>query len=278
MELALRTYLILFVWKGRPVPSAYRTIRFRALLLATVLTLIPAAESYLRGQEIPRLEIEAELGSFWQSRNDVQIPNDEAGTRFSLADLAGNGPWTSQRLYITWNFNEKHSLRALFAPLSITEAGILEEPVSFAGEDFATDSPVEGTYQFNSWRLGYRYRFSSSPVLDMWVGFTAKLRDAEVRLEQGSTTANDTDLGFVPLLHFAADWRVTPRTHIDLDFDGLAGGPGRAFDVALKFGYDLSDRVTIGGGYRTLEGGADVDTVYNFAWLHYGVVSLALRL
>ena len=26
--------------------------------------------------------------------------------------------------------------------------------------------------------------------------------------------------------------------------------------------------------YRTLEGGADVDSVYSFAWLHYALVSL----
>jgi hypothetical protein len=31
------------------------------------------------------------------------------------------------------------------------------------------------------------------------------------------------------------------------------------------------------GGYRTLEGGADVVSVYNFAWLHYAVVSASYR-
>ena len=60
--------------------------------------------------------------------------------------------------------------------------------------------------------------------------------------------------------------------------DGLAGGPGRAFDTSLKFGYDLNDRWQVTLGYRTLEGGADVDSVYNFAWLHYGAASVVLRL
>ena len=29
--------------------------------------------------------------------------------------------------------------------------------------------------------------------------------------------------------------------------------------------------------YRTIEGGADVERVYNFAWLHFAVASLRLR-
>lgn len=41
---------------------------------------------------------ELEAGPVWQTRNDVQIPNDESGTRFSLVDFAGNGPWFAPRI------------------------------------------------------------------------------------------------------------------------------------------------------------------------------------
>jgi transposase len=30
----------------------------------------------------------------------------------------------------------------------------------------------------------------------------------------------------------------------------------------------------VGGGYRTLEGGADTDDVYSFGWLHYAVLDV----
>ena len=60
-------------------------------------------------------------------------------------------------------------------------------------------------------------------------------------------------------------------------FEGLAGVPGRAFDVALKVGYDFDDRWGIRVGYRTVEGGVDVDDVYNFAWFNYAVVSGTYR-
>ncbi len=251
--------------------------------LFRILTLLALAWPFLatdrtQAQTIPGLEIELEAGVVGQSRNDVQIPNSPAGTRFSLTDLAGKGPWPAGRLYLTWNLNARHSVRALLAPFSVTEAGTFADPVSFAGEQFLPGTPVEATYQFNSWRLSYRYRVMEGRDLDLWVGFTAKLRDAKVALRQVDTYSEDTDLGFVPLLHLAANWRLARDAHLLFDFDGLAGGPGRAFDSSLKFGYDLGDRWRLTLGYRTLEGGADVDSVYNFAWLHYGVASIVLRL
>lgn len=50
--------------------------------------------------------------------------------------------------------------------------------------------------------------------------------------------------------------------------------PGRVVDVAVELGYHLGSRWTVEAGYRTVEGGADVEEVYAFAWLHYPVVSL----
>ena len=84
-------------------------------------------------------------------------------------------------------------------------------------------------------------------------------------------------MGFVPLLHLAGDWRFTSRWRLGLDVDALAGGPGRAEDAALELAYDLSDRWSVQGGYRTVEGGADVTEVYTFAWLHYAVLSVVWR-
>ncbi|MGD8360913.1 MAG: hypothetical protein PVJ04_05740 [Gemmatimonadota bacterium] len=245
-------------------------------LLAGLLSVAPQTGAL--AQAPPSYEIEFEAGPVWQSRNDVQIPNDQTGTRFSLADLAGKGPWPAGRAYLTWNINQRHGLRLLLAPFSLTETGSVSEPVSFAGETFQPGTPISATYKFSSWRISYRYRFTRRENLDLWVGFTAKLRDAKIELDQGERSSKDTDLGFVPLLHLAADWRLTPAGHLLFDFDGLAGGPGRAFDSSLKFGYDLGDRWRVTAGYRTLEGGADVESVYNFAWLHYGVFSIAHRL
>ena len=244
---------------------------------AAVGLAVVAVAGPVGGQNVPDVEIELEAGAVWQSRNEVQIPNNAMGTRFSLLDPVGSGPFPAGRLYLTWRPGERHAIRALLAPLEVSGTGPLAGPFDFAGVSFPGGSDVEGTYRFNSWRLTYRYLARQGEEVDLWIGFTAKLRDAEVRIRQGPRLARDTDLGFVPLLHLGLDWQFTDRTHLDLDLDGLAGGPGRAIDAAVKLGYDVANRWRISAGYRTLEGGADVSSVFAFAWLHYAVASLTFR-
>lgn len=227
--------------------------------------------------QAPRLVIELEGGPAWQSYNDVEIPNDGSATRFSLYRLAGSGPWPAGRLYVTWNVAERHGIRLLLAPFSLTETGTPDAQVRFAGATYAAGQPVEATYTFNSYRLSYRYLAHVGARTRGWVGVTAKVRDAVIALEQGSTSSKKDDLGFVPLLHLAGEWRPAPEWRTSLDLDGLAGGPGRAVDAAVKLGYDLGDRWTAQVGYRMVEGGADVDAVYTFAWLHYAVASIVWR-
>ncbi|HET9453447.1 MAG TPA: hypothetical protein VFO66_04095 [Gemmatimonadaceae bacterium] len=234
-----------------------------------------------RGQDVrpaPRLEFELEGGGVWQSRNTAQIPNDASGTRFSLVALVGNGPWPAARAYVTWRMNERHALRMLLAPLSIRESGALAAPVQFAGASYTTGSPVEAEYTFNSYRLTYRYRLREAARSSAWVGFTAKVRDATIALQQGATASRKDDVGFVPLLHVAGEWRMTSRWFATVDADALAGGPGRAEDVAVKFGYRATRRLSLHAGYRMVEGGADVPSTYSFAWLHHAVAAFRWRL
>ena len=42
-------------------------------------------------------------------------------------------------------------------------------------------------------------------------------------------------------------------------------------------GYAISDHWDVSVGYRTIEGGADVEQAYNFAWLHLAVLSVRFR-
>lgn len=242
------------------------------LALVTSWIALPGASA---AQQFP-FELELEGGAVWQSKNDVEVPNDGTATRFSLQNGIGSGPWGAGRAYLTWHRSESQSLRLLYAPLTITAKGSLATPVDFAGARYAAGVRLQGTYTFNSYRASYRWRVHSGARSTIWLGFTAKVRDASVILEQGTTTSRTDDLGFVPLLHLAADRQFGP-IRMSIDADALAGGPGRAVDASLKLAYDLSEQWSIRAGYRTVEGGADVDSVYNFAWLNYGVISIAWR-
>ncbi len=179
------------------------------------------------------------------------------------------------RLYATFRIAPKHDLRLLAAPLTIEEDATLVKTVQFSGGTFSPGT-VTARYKFNSYRLTYRYQYFNRRW-KLWVGFTAKIRDAAIKLGQSGNSAEKTDLGFVPLLHLAGEYPFNRSTGFLFDLDALAGGPGRAEDLALKMYYDLNTRWRIAAGYRTVEGGADVEEVYTFAWLHYVVLSVAYR-
>jgi hypothetical protein len=162
--------------------------------------------------------------------------------------------------------------------LSYTETGDIEAPVSFAGATFTSDLPVEASYRFNSWRLGYRYHWQDQENWNFWVGATLKIRDAEIKLSQAGVVSTDDDLGVVPLLYLAGEYRFGPKWSASFDLDGLAGGPGRAIDLGVGLGYQLSRSWQVAVQYRVLEGGADIEEVYNFAWFNSALLTLGYNL
>lgn len=244
--------------------------RMAALLVAGL-----AAPVTVEAQTSP-FEFEIEAGPLWQSKNDVEVPNDGTASRFSLDEALAGGPFWVGRVYLTWHRSESQSLRLLYAPLTVSGEGTVSGVVDFAGERFQPGVPFQGRYRFNSYRATYRWRVAGAEKGSFWLGFTAKIRDAAIELEQGTTNRRSDDLGFVPLLHVAAERSFGPVSAL-VDVDALAGGPGRAIDASIEVEYEVDDRFALQAGYRTVEGGADVDTVYNFAWLNYGAVSVVWR-
>ena len=108
------------------------------------------------------LSLSGETGSVWFARNDIRIPADD-GTRFDMLDLTGSGPDPYIRLYALYEFNKRHSLRLNIAPLRVDGTGTLDKNVLFEGTTFASGVPTKGTYQFNTYRLTYRWMYHRGP-------------------------------------------------------------------------------------------------------------------
>ncbi len=85
--------------------------------------------------------LEFETGAVWQSRNQIQIPDSSAGTRFALTEIQGNGPEAQRRVELTCNMAYRHSLRFVYAPLEFSGTGAFGQPVRFAGSTFAPGPP-----------------------------------------------------------------------------------------------------------------------------------------
>lgn len=222
-----------------------------------------------------RVEAEVEAGAAFISRNDAGVPGD-GGTRFSLVDDLSTDPAPAFRLRVGCRIAGRHLVTALYAPLRVNARGSVDRDVWFAGGTFAAGTPILAVYRFDSYRLTYRYSFVRRPRLEVAGGVTGKIRDAETSL-YGAEVRRKTNTGFVPLLNLHVAWRPGHgRFGVVLDADALAAPQGRAEDVLLAATWDVRDRLQLYAGYRMVEGGADVDEVYSFAWIHYAVAGLGV--
>ena len=231
------------------------------LLILTSLNLYAESDTFI--------QLEGSL--LYQTRNDQRIPGN-GGTQFDLSDF-DQGPFGVIRLYLGKIFNDRHEWRLLYAPLEIDLKATLPGTVLFNGQTFNA-GPADAYYKFNSYRLTYAYHFQPMQEWLLAVGGTVKIREAEVKLSQNGVVSSKKNTGFVPLLNFQALRPLGADWNFRFDFDGLAAPQGRAFDISLLAEYKYLKQFSILAGYRMVEGGADNDKVYNFAWLHYATVGL----
>ncbi len=236
------------------------------------LGLVVAAGLMLPAQIVVSLEATA-----WQMRlNEVRKPS-LTGTTFSFPELLGSGPSTAFRIDASWQLNARQGLRVLLAPFEASGTGTFRQPVVYEGRTFQAGQPTRGTYRFNSWRATWRYTLEMGSDWAVKVGATAKIRDAKVQLEQGSVSAGNSNLGFVPLAHLSVNRRLTPDWMAVFEADALAAKQGRAVDAALMLRWQATPRLHTDIGYRMLEGGADNEELYTWARLDGWRVGLGVR-
>lgn len=215
--------------------------------------------------------LDLETGAVFSGYNDVQIPK-ETGTRFSLTKDLETDPDYFFRVRLSYSFNHRHHVSALVAPLRLDASGKADRPIRFNEVEFGADIPLKARYRFDSYRLTYRYDVHRRERLTLGIGFTAKIRDASISLQDADKKTEKKNTGLVPLLHFRLDWMFADRLGLLLEGDALAAPQGRAEDVLIAMQYKLNKKVTLKLGYRLLEGGADVDEVYNFTLVSYVAV------
>lgn len=244
-------------------------------VILTATLVLAARTTTANAQPAPRFGVTLEGANVWSARNDVRIPPD-GGTDFSIVELIGSAPTPTLRAEATVAIAAKHELRVVYAPLRITGRGTPDGPIAFAGGLFAPVA-TSAEYEFTNYRATYRYRVYDGATWRWQIGFTGFVRDARIALQQPGVAAEDTDVGFVPLGHVKGQARLGNRWGYTLEIDGAAAPQGRAFDIRTTVDYHPTPRWTIAAGYRTIEGGADVDAVFTFAWLNAAILRVGVR-
>lgn len=215
-----------------------------------------------------QLSVGTETGAVISGYNDVRVPN-VGGTTFSLSEDLSTPTKAFVRVRVSYAFAGRHWVSLLVAPLRLQARGSLGRALRFGGADFPAHAPLSAVYRFDSYRVTYRYQLDHRGAVRIAVVITAKIRDAAIRLQTPGISRETTNTGFVPLLSGQLAWWPAPRTGLVLDMDALAAPQGRAEDILAAAVYAPSRHLQLYGGYRLLEGGADVDQLYNFALLHY---------
>lgn len=218
--------------------------------------------------------IDVEAGAVFTGYNDVQIPGD-TGTAFSLKDDLNAEPSAFVRLRAGITLGSRHTISVLYAPLKVKSEGLSDKEIDFNGIRFPVNTQLNATYKFNSYRITYRYDIVKRPKFEFGLGFTAKIRDAEIALSGQGLSSSKKNVGFVPVINFRVHWKMNEKIGILLQGDALAAPQGRAEDVLLAATYKFSDHFLFRIGYRILEGGADNDEVYNFALFHYASLGIS---
>lgn len=228
-------------------------------------------------QAYSQASLDVSAGLVAQTYNRVQIPNGE-GTAFDLyKDFQIQGPVIYYSLKPGFSFRERNHIFLLYAPLSVNYEGAAPFDIRFQNTTFLQGQMVNARYKFNSYRLTYRRDVFISEKWIVGVGFTAKIRDAEIRLTTTNETDKKDDFGFVPLLNLYAEYNFKNWAAF-FEGDGLAGGPGRAFDLYLGGKIAINEHLKIKAAYRIVEGGADVKSVYNFTMLHFANLGLIISI
>ncbi len=237
---------------------------------AFLLALLTACALPARAQF--RLDLESGLVTGTRY-NEVRIPNT-GGTLFDLPAELTAKPTLFYRIRAGYTFGKRHTISALYAPLTVRYTGQLSRDINYNNVFFPAGQPQTAFYQFNSYRLTYRYTIMDRAHWQIGLGLTAKIRDASIRLqnETGSLDTRFDDLGVVPLVSFSVAYRPTDRWSLLVEGDALGSKFGRAEDIFAGATYRLTNNIGLKAGYRVVEGGASVDTIYNFTWINYASV------
>lgn len=239
---------------------------FKSVLTAIIILI---GASFLNPtRSIAGVQLDLEGGIASSGYNDVRYPGT-AGTLISLSEDLSLDETLFWRARLSYTFGDRHTLSVLAAPLRLEGTGMLTKDLKFGDATFPALTSVETRYRFDSYRLTYRYNILHRENVRVGIGLTGKVRDAAITVTGDGVTSEKANTGFVPLVNFRADIKISQRFGLLVDGDALAAPQGRAEDVLAAVTVMAAKGFRFKLGYRILEGGADNDEVYTFALVHY---------
>ena len=212
-------------------------------------------------------------------KNVLQCPNTVDGTRVPLDqdfDRRRVGVF-SPRVELEYVYKRNHFILTA-AWLTDKFEGISVEDIRFNGTTFDTGSSLLTTYRFDTYRIGYRYRIVARERFDFELGATLLVRDASITMNDYNRPVKFTNVGVAPLISYRIGWNPSNRITVLSYGDGFAVKQGRAIDVYAGIKYQFNNLLSANLGYRLLDGGSDVESIYTMALYQYLSFGIGLRI
>ena len=238
-------------------------------LVIFIITSVLVLALPLKSQASVKLDFE--FGPVFITKNDVRVPN-ATGTLFSLSEDLKTDASIYFRGTIIYAIGKRHNLFFMASPLRTNPQGTVNRDITFNGVTFPANSQINARYRFDSYRWTYRYDILSNSKVTFGLGLSAKIRSAEIRLAGPGLYTKFDNVGFVPLIHLKFAWNFYKSLSFLVEGEGLGAPQGRAEDFMFAIVYKPLDKFNVRLGYRFLEGGADVASTYNFAFINYLVL------
>lgn len=242
--------------------------------------------------------LSGEIGFLAVASHIVQLSKD--GTRFDYRAEGGQDVlFPFFRISTDVQINGRHTLVFLYQPLKLTGETVLGEDVVFDGVLFPAGTPLNTTYGFPFWRVGYLYDFLRRPGDEVSLGLGLQIRNATITFTSadGTLRADRRDVGPVPLLKFRGRWGFDSGVWWGTEIDGIYAPisvingsdeeiTGALLDASLRVGYEFTKRVSAFLNVRYLGGGAEGTAKdptppsdgFTKNWLHFVTVSLGFEL
>ncbi len=229
-------YTIDFVTKESQINMKYISIFIVSLVLLLINNPIKlSAQAF----------VDVESGAVFTGYCEVRIPGT-TGTKFSLTDDLKANPTAFIRVRAGYTIKSRHTIFALYAPLTVKSEGIIGFDIDFNGESWSSGSSLNSSYKFNSYRITYRYDIVMRPKFEFGFGFTAKIRDADITISGEGKSSSKVNVGFVPIINFRLNWKPGEKFGVVLEGDALGASRGRAEDIMLAVTFKPSDHFVLG--------------------------------
>lgn len=205
-----------------------------------------------------------ELSNVSTQYNYFELPNSQS----NRVDLPNSESLLGVRL--TGFFTTKNNNKIYFLVAPFTARYNFESTKSFTFNDtiFSQGVDTKVSYKFNSYRIGYFWAHTFNNI-ELWYGGSLKIRDAFIKVSQSSTSDKFTNIGIVPLLGFGFEAHLWQSFALYHHTDALGSSQGSAYDSQLDLRFYLSASSVLSVGGRILGGGAENDTLENFAQFTY---------